>query len=373
MNFDVKASLKRVQLPVHISNLYTGEVATFQLPRRLYPRVAVAIGFSSLTNVYKVFTSLCTGTTGFKFKVFSLGGTSNTWKDVADIDYEDLGLVPHRLNFSEHYLCIHGAIHWMQGFYYKNRPILLVFDVVEERFRVIPLPQDSKNKHGTFRVIEVNGCLAVFNVEVEVCGRTMDFWILKDYQNEVWVREKIMFPVQWWSLGSPRPVCSIHRGEILLSPFRFSNVERKHGSHPPSRKDRKRFNGQSYWEGSIGSGGGVTGGYAGDSSSLMDMAGVACSGSEKLHFGTKLKVDIEVSDSKGDRLPSQERKKSKKLYSGGCSMQLKDEITTVEMGENSNVLESTSTIQFRNKSNSSHGNRENPLQILELRVLLPKV
>ncbi|KAL6192851.1 hypothetical protein ACLB2K_033937 [Fragaria x ananassa] len=53
-HFDLKVPLKRVQLPVHISNLYTGEVATFQLPRRLYTKVAVALGFSSLTNVYKV-------------------------------------------------------------------------------------------------------------------------------------------------------------------------------------------------------------------------------------------------------------------------------------------------------------------------------
>ncbi|XP_004298379.1 PREDICTED: F-box protein At5g65850 [Fragaria vesca subsp. vesca] len=220
---------KRVEVPVHISNLYTGEVVTFQLPRHLYPKVAVALGFSSLTNVYKVLTSLRTGTTGFKFKVFTLGGTSNTWKDVADIDFEDLGLVPDLLNFSKHYLCIHGAIHWMQRFYCKNRPVLLAFDVVEETFRIIRLPQDSKNKPGPkcgrYRVIEVNGCLAVFNNEFRGSETAIDFWILKDYQNEVWVKEKIMFPAPWWSLGYPRPVCSIHTGEILLNPD-----QRKHGS-----------------------------------------------------------------------------------------------------------------------------------------------
>ncbi|KAL6187775.1 hypothetical protein ACLB2K_039170 [Fragaria x ananassa] len=159
-----------------------------------------------------VFTSLRTGTTGFKFKVFTLGGTSNTWKDVADIDYEDLGLVPHQLNFCAHYLCIHGAIHWMQQFYCKNRPVLLAFDVVEERFRVIPFPQDSKNKRRNYRVIEVNGCFAVFDLEVDACERAMNFWILKDYQNEVWVREKNHVSCSMVQFGIP-PSC-------LLNPHR---------------------------------------------------------------------------------------------------------------------------------------------------------
>lgn len=116
-------------------------------------------------------------------------------------------------------------------------------------------------------------------------------------------------------------------------------------------------------EGSIGSRGAETGDYARDSSSLMDMEGVgtveinrkgkkfygkkekvknignhqfddggeACSGTEEgINVSTKGKVDIEVSNAKGDRFSSQvQRKRSKKLYFGGNVASVRKYIVSV--------------------------------------------
>nr|XP_011466289.1 PREDICTED: protein ALWAYS EARLY 2 isoform X2 [Fragaria vesca subsp. vesca] len=176
-------------------------------------------------------------------------------------------------------------------------------------------------------------------------------------------------------------------------------------------------------EGSVGSRGAETGDYTRDSSSLMDMEGVgtveirrgkkvygkkekvkdignhqfddggeACSGTEEgLHVSTKGKTDIEVSDAKGDQFYSQvPRQECGKPYFGddsaeldalealhtladlslmmpastmesGSSMQLKDERTASEMEEKSNMPESTSTSQFRNKNKLPGGKQREPI------------
>ncbi|XP_040374693.1 carboxymethylenebutenolidase homolog [Rosa chinensis] len=44
----------------------------------------------------------------------------------------------------------------------------------------------------------------------------MALWILKDYQNQEWVKRSINFPDQCSQLGWPLPACSIHTGELLL-------------------------------------------------------------------------------------------------------------------------------------------------------------
>ncbi|KAM5561232.1 protein ALWAYS EARLY 2 [Rosa sericea] len=219
-----------------------------------------------------------------------------------------------------------------------------------------------------------------------------------------------------------------HRGgspQLSQTPYRRSSGQSSQRMHPPSGKAQANLRDASMdedcLEGSIGSRGAETGDYARDSSSLMDMEGVgtveinrkgkkvygkkekvkdirnhqfddggeACSGTEEgLNVSTKGKVDIEVSDAKGDWFSSQvQRNESKKLYFGddsaeldalqtladlslmmpastmesGSSLQLKDERTTSEMEEKSNIPESTSTSQFRNKNKLPGGKQREPV------------
>ncbi|KAL6122958.1 hypothetical protein ACLB2K_075482 [Fragaria x ananassa] len=198
--------------PVHIFNPCTREVLTIPMQRSSN---RVSLGFSSLTNEYKVLRGRKSPFKSYKLEILSLGGGGGTWRDLPEIDYQELGLVPNLLDFSKYYLCIHGALHWIQPAT-NNRPTLLAFDVGQEIFRVIPFPLNENRSWG-LRLIQVNGCLAVFDVDVQEYSTEMDFWILKDYQNQVWFKDSIIFPERRNDLGLPRPVGSIHTGELLLT------------------------------------------------------------------------------------------------------------------------------------------------------------
>ncbi|KAK9911025.1 hypothetical protein M0R45_034951 [Rubus argutus] len=169
---------------VHIFNPCTRECIT--LPVSEYDSVPVPIfdeyntydiGFSSLTNEYKVLEIhvrwLASESPGadesFVFKIFTLG-TTTSWRDVQqEIDvFDDLALD--------------------SLFFYK---------------------------------IEVNGCLALYTRDL-LNERVMELRILKDYQNQVWVKESIIFPDKWEKLGQPIPLCSFHIGELLLRQTRQS-------------------------------------------------------------------------------------------------------------------------------------------------------
>ncbi|XP_050384391.1 protein ALWAYS EARLY 2 isoform X2 [Argentina anserina] len=208
-----------------------------------------------------------------------------------------------------------------------------------------------------------------------------------------------------------------HRGgspQLSQTPYVRSSVQSSQRTPPLLRKSRRDASLEEDWlEGSVGSRGAETGDYTRDSSFLMDMEGVgtveinrkgkkdkakdirnhqfddggeACSGTEEgLNVSTKGKLDIEASNAKGDRFSSQVRRKDK-LYCGddseldalqtladlslmmpastmesGPSMQLKDEKTTSEMEEKSNIPKSTSTSQFRSKNKLPGGKLGEPI------------
>ena len=154
------------------------------------------------------------------FKIFTLG-TTTSWRDVQqEIDvFNDLAL--DSLLFHDS-VCINGAIHWIQSTI-KETPTVLVFDFREERFRVMPCPEDYICDDSFFwGIVEVNGCLAVYTKDLWN-ERVMELRILKDYQNQVWVKESIIFPDKWTKLGRPIPVCSFHTGELLLQQTRHTD------------------------------------------------------------------------------------------------------------------------------------------------------
>jgi hypothetical protein len=141
---------------------------------------------------------------------------------------------------------------------------------------------------------------------------------------------------------------------------------------------------ENWLEGTIGSRGAENGDYARDSSSLMDMEGVgtvevrrkgkkiykkkekvqdignhqyddggeACSGTEEgLNFGVpKGKLDIEVSNSKSERLsPQVQKKRSKKLFSGDESTGLDALLTLADLSlmMPASTMESESSVQLK--------------------------
>ncbi|XP_024178596.1 uncharacterized protein LOC112184567 [Rosa chinensis] len=183
------------------------------------------IGFSPQTNENKVLQVLVrhhhTNESSFIFKIFTLGGTSSSWRhlEIEDKDFDDLALDYQNLLFHQRSVFLHGARHWLET-NIKDELVILVFDFEQERFRVIPLPQEyHKDRVGAspfVEMIEVNECVAINDPDFSSEGNVISLWILKDYQHLVWVKESIIFPTKWKKMGFPIPRCSIYTGELLL-------------------------------------------------------------------------------------------------------------------------------------------------------------
>ncbi|KAL6186751.1 hypothetical protein ACLB2K_042870 [Fragaria x ananassa] len=145
------------------------------------------------------------------FEIFTLGSTSKSWRDVPKIGF---GEEWHPIDGKT--VCVHGAIHWaVMVMKMKRQTTIVAFDVGEY---VIPLPQDWSDSERFYNMIQVNGCLAIYENEFYNRRRTtsIGIWILKDYQNQVWIEESIVLPEERCKLGWPVPLCTIHTGELLL-------------------------------------------------------------------------------------------------------------------------------------------------------------
>ncbi|KAF3787202.1 putative F-box protein [Nymphaea thermarum] len=82
---------------------------------------------------------------------------------------------------------VNGAIHWI----YRGTPVTIVaFDVSQERFWTMRPPEDLnvEEEHLDF-VADFRGSLCLLHFDVP--GLKMEFWVLQDYDNSVWVRQHI--------------------------------------------------------------------------------------------------------------------------------------------------------------------------------------
>ncbi|KAI5353007.1 hypothetical protein L3X38_005899 [Prunus dulcis] len=172
-------------------------------------------GYSPLSNEYKVLQFLYLRSKGLGkchvgFNIITLGTSS--WRplqvDPGHLPFDALAYasVSYRRRSSGS-VCLNGALHWI----YEKQKVIVGFDIREETFRVMPLPQDysqvcddcddKDNYHfyGSIAnsycresavVVEVGGCLGVF-VDKSWKQDKIVLWILKDYQNHVWVKETI--------------------------------------------------------------------------------------------------------------------------------------------------------------------------------------
>ncbi|PQP92686.1 F-box protein [Prunus yedoensis var. nudiflora] len=134
-------------------------------------------------------------------------------------------------------VCLNGAIHWI----HETQKVIVVFDVKEETFRVVPLPDEYAQEfhldnHGHNRVachasvVEVEGCVGVF-ADKSLRQNKIVLWILKDYQNLVWAKETItaVMPIRE---GYVKALGTIHTGELALALHFYGNTP-KFDDGPP--------------------------------------------------------------------------------------------------------------------------------------------
>ncbi|CAN6692509.1 unnamed protein product [Malus baccata var. baccata] len=162
-------------------------------------------GYSPLTNEYKVLQVQkhipAVGDVHFMFKVFKMG--TSLWRPI-EVDLNDISFDPLKFPFHRRSVCVNGTIHWMHG---THNPIV-VFDIGDEKFRVIPLPEDYTCfthlvRYPVGNIVGVGGYLGLIGDRSMMKNEIMGLWILKDYEKQNWS-------------GYAVPFCIIHTDELLL-------------------------------------------------------------------------------------------------------------------------------------------------------------
>uniref|UniRef100_A0A5B7BE74 F-box domain-containing protein n=1 Tax=Davidia involucrata TaxID=16924 RepID=A0A5B7BE74_DAVIN len=219
----------RLNTSVFICNPATREIARIPATGPIvcspYPQAHVCynLGFDFSTNEYKVvnirvLNLIRPSERKAECEIFSLG--TRSWRKIDPV-------FPFNVK-GEDWLCewfkgsvfVNGGIHWMLW----SKKVIAAFDLRDENFRMIPLPRATTItvRSKTPYMIEINGLLALICHEHVLERNTMEIWILKDYQNQAWIEERITFPCPWVELESPYPSGAIHTGEILFTPQRTS-------------------------------------------------------------------------------------------------------------------------------------------------------
>ncbi|PQP91615.1 putative F-box protein [Prunus yedoensis var. nudiflora] len=203
--------------PVFVVNPTTRE--SIQLPHVKHNAVVVYnFGFSPLTNEYKVLQLINFRKSNFQFNAFTLGQDSS-WRPL-QVDPAagnvDLPFKIWAVAAMTDSVCINGAIHWID----KREKDILVFDVEKESFSVVPLSEDCAQGFEDYNeifpsIIEVGGCVAVDIANRWEYDRII-LWILKDYQNLVWVKETITFSEMPEKTIRSEVLGTIHTGELAI-------------------------------------------------------------------------------------------------------------------------------------------------------------
>ncbi|ONI31242.1 hypothetical protein PRUPE_1G300900 [Prunus persica] len=212
-------------------------------PVNHYAHHAYHFGFSPLANEYKVLQVLSFRLDqgdkwDLAFNTFTLGRDS-WWRplqvDHGDLPFDALAYASDsRGKRSTASVCLNGAVYWI----YEEQKMLVAFDVKEETFKALPLPEDydqvfanyyadqdyeqysgiDANDYCCPTMVKVGGCVGVF-ADMSWKHDKIVLWILKDYQNIVWVKETISLASEREYLGYRRCIealGTIHTGEFAL-------------------------------------------------------------------------------------------------------------------------------------------------------------
>ncbi|XP_058212354.1 putative F-box protein At1g32420 [Rhododendron vialii] len=208
---------------IFIVNPTTKEV--FTLPQSSMPRgdslffthPRFSFGFDPSTKQYKVFNvspnlhpsanTEFAEYSYYQYEIFTLG--THSWRKI--------DVVPPSPHFPFGFggICVNGVIYWRST---STKPsstidkeVIVAFDLKEERFRVIPLP-DGPSAKPCLR--ELGGHLAACEDFPEDVPE--ELWILEDYENWVWVKVIITPPCNFVFADYFHTNGAIQTGEILL-------------------------------------------------------------------------------------------------------------------------------------------------------------
>ena len=162
-----------------------------------------------------------------ELKILTFGDYA--WRDITQVvPYSIRSNIGPLINING--TCINGAIHWVDC----GNKVIRAFDVAIEHFREIPVPDrleiekfggilhDVLDKENSPKLMELGGnlCLVAYK---DISH--MELSTFKDYQNHVWIHQKIILPEIPENIGYSDfskmkyiPVCRVYTEEILLLP-----------------------------------------------------------------------------------------------------------------------------------------------------------
>ncbi|KAE9465293.1 hypothetical protein C3L33_02798, partial [Rhododendron williamsianum] len=143
----------------------------------------------------------------YQYEIFTLG--THSWRKI------DVVPPPPHFPFGFGGICVNGVIHWrstsMKPSSTIDKEVIVAFDLKDERFRVISLPEGPSAKPC---LRELGGHLAACEDFPEDVPE--ELWILEDYENWVWVKVIIMPPSDFVIVDGFQTNGAIQTGEILL-------------------------------------------------------------------------------------------------------------------------------------------------------------
>lgn len=178
--------------PTRICNLSTRESVILPEPSTLgFLASCCWLGYDPSSNRYKILKKMIFNEPYYvKFEVLTVG--SDSWREVVDVNYSYNRVV----EVWRRSVCVGGSLYWDALGVLKG---ILAFDLVEERFRVVPPPPPPPASPYNSSLARIKGRLAVVDYSYLISEKKiMRIWMmLEDDKNGgvIWsIEQRIVFP-----------------------------------------------------------------------------------------------------------------------------------------------------------------------------------
>ncbi|XP_059630089.1 F-box protein CPR1-like [Cornus florida] len=156
--------------------------------------------FDSSTNGYKVIIL----SKGFGIFVWVFDLKTLSWKEIREFSFS--------ISSCENGVLVNGALHWIMTYEECYPPVIVYFDLMEEKFKEVPSPDYASNK---ISLVDLKGWLGVYGVTDQT---QVEVWAMREYGKKQSWSKLITFTAMIGGLFLPslKPLCLTKTGEVLV-------------------------------------------------------------------------------------------------------------------------------------------------------------
>ncbi|XP_076913973.1 putative F-box protein At4g38870 [Bidens hawaiensis] len=153
-------------------------------------------------------------------EIIGLSMSNYSWrKRNIDASFDNIGRNIRSCDI-ENSVCVNNVIHMML----QRTGEILAFDLRTNVFSIVKVPLDDLARMNSYEnypyLMKISGCIGVACDYLVTLTGVVYIWILKDYENHVWVKETVTIPQSWKVLGHPMLLDSVSTDEFILSVLR---------------------------------------------------------------------------------------------------------------------------------------------------------